>query len=394
MVLPEPTMPLATRPLAANHLAVLTPGAAPVHAAAVVSGPIDAAAATASPRLAAQRGVLCLDLPLRHAGNRRVRVPWECVGPIDAPCVLVAGGISAGRHVAASAAFPERGWWDAQAGAGRPLDPARVRVLAIDWLGADGALDAPLDSADQADAIAGVLDALGIARLAAFVGCSYGAMVGLQFAARHGTRLGRLVAVSGGHRAHPYARAWRALQRRIAQLGRAEGASREGLALARQLAMLGYRTPAEFATRFDAAPVLVDGRACDPADAWLGARGDDYVARTTPTAFLRLSESIDLHAVDAARVRVPTTLVAVREDQLVPLDDLVRVAEALPALRRLHVLRSVFGHDAFLKEVEAIGAILEAALREAFAAERDAGDAGDAGLAPARVARACPGVAA
>jgi homoserine O-acetyltransferase len=356
MVLPEPTMYFATRSPAAAPTAFARSvvAGAHVHSADVRS------ADAASPD--AQRGVLDIALPLRHAGLRRVRVPWECLGPSGAPCVLVAGGISAGRHVAASAAFPERGWWDAQAGVGQALAPARLRLLAIDWLGADGALDAPIDSADQADAIAAVLDVLGIDRLAAFVGCSYGAMVGLQFAARHGDRLERLVAISGGDRAHPFARAWRALQRRIARLGRAEGASREGLALARQLAMLAYRTPAEFAARFDAAPVLADGRARDPADAWLCARGDDYVARTTPTAFLRLSESIDLHDVDPVRVRVPTTLVAVREDQLVPLDDLVRVAGRLPALRRLHVLRSVFGHDAFLKEVDAIAGILDEAL--------------------------------
>src|SRR5690606_8896349 len=115
---------------------------------------------------------------------------------------------------AASDAFPLPGWWDAQVGDGRALDPSRHCILAIDWLGADGALDAPIDPADQADAIAALLDALGIERLAGFVGCSYGAMVGLQFAARHPVRLSRLVAVSGTHRAHPYASAWRALQRR------------------------------------------------------------------------------------------------------------------------------------------------------------------------------------
>jgi len=328
----------------------------------------------------ARRGLLEATLTLRHAGARRVRIAWECLGRDDAPCVLVAGGISAGRHVAASDAFPEPGWWQDQAVAGAVLDPERVRVLAIDWLGADGTLDAPLDTADQADAIVRVLDALGIDQLAAFVGCSYGALVGLQLAAIHPARLGQLVAISGGERAHPYARAWRSLQRRIARLGRAEGASREGLALARQLAMLSYRTPEEFAERFAEAPALDDdGIACDASDGWLVARGADYVARTTQTAFLRLSESIDLHAVEATAVRVPTTLVGVREDRLVPAEDLVGLAARLPALRRLHLLRSRYGHDAFLKEPVAIAAILREAL---------AGIDADATVAP------CPAVAA
>jgi homoserine O-acetyltransferase len=298
----------------------------------------------------------------RHAGTRRVHVRYEWQGPEDAPLVVVAGGISAHRHLGACARYPEPGWWPQQAGAGLALDTRAYRLLAIDWLGADGTLDAPIDSADQADAIALVLDRIGLRRAAAFVGCSYGAMVGLQFAARHGQRLGLLVAVSGGAGAHPYASAWRALQRRILQLGRSEGGSREALSLARQLALLSYRTPEDFAERFAGPAALLDGRVRCAAEDWLQARGAHYVARTAPTAFARLSESIDLHALDPAQVQVPTVLVAVEEDRLVPRADLVALAERLPDTRRLHLLRSRFGHDAFLTEHEAIAAILREAL--------------------------------
>src|SRR5205085_677037 len=125
-----------------------------------------------------------LRLELRHAGPRRVTLRYEWQGPEDAPLLVVAGGISAGRHVGACARFPEAGWWPQQAGEGLALDTRRFRILAIDWLGADGALDAPIDSADQADAIAAVLDRIGQRRVAAFIGCSYGAMVGFAFATR------------------------------------------------------------------------------------------------------------------------------------------------------------------------------------------------------------------
>ena len=313
----------------------------------------------------AGRDAFALTLALRHAGPRRVTVRYEWQGPEDAPVLVVAGGISAGRHAGACERFPEPGWWPRQAGAGLALDTRRFRLLSIDWLGADGSLDAPIDSADQADAIAAVLDRIGQRRVAAFVGCSYGAMVGLAFAARHGARLGLLLAISGGAGAHPYASAWRALQRGVLALGRTEGGSREALSLARQLALLSYRTPAEFAERFDAPVALVDGRARCAAEDWLQARGADYVARTAPTAFARLSESIDLHALDPATVAVPVVVVAVEEDRLVPHADLVALAEALPNTRRLHLLRSRFGHDAFLTEHAAIAAILRDALAEA-----------------------------
>jgi homoserine O-acetyltransferase/O-succinyltransferase len=308
------------------------------------------------------RGVCALTLPLRHAGSRRVQVAWECIGPADAPLLVVQGGISATRHVAASPQFRECGWWEAQVGGGRALDPQRCRVFAIDWLGADGALDAAIDPSDQADAIAAVLDALGLGRVAVFVGASYGAMVGLQFAARHGGRLDRLVAISGAHRSHPQATALRVIQRRIVRLGRNQAAVREALALARSLAVIGYRTADEFDARFDAEPSFDDGRARFAVEDYFDAVGPRFVARFTPTAYLRLSESIDLQRVDPAAVRVPTELVAIEQDQIVPLRDLYALAEGIGARCRLHRIASRFGHDAFLKEGAAIDAILRRAI--------------------------------
>jgi len=310
----------------------------------------------------AGRGVLLQRLALRHAGLRELRIAYEWQGPADAPVIIVAGGISAHRHIAASAAYPEAGWWDAQAGADRALDSTRFRLLAIDWLGSDGGLDVAIDSADQADAVAAVLDHLDVRRAFAFVGCSYGAMVGLQFAARHGARLGRLVAISGADRPHPYASAWRSLQRGIVALGCSESGRREALSLARQLAMLSYRTPEEFAARFDAPVQLVDGVArCASAD-YLESCGTRYVARTAPTAFLRLSESIDLHAVAAETIAVPCVVVAIDEDRLVPLHTLEALAGKLGARCRLERFSSPFGHDAFLTEPARIAAILTDAL--------------------------------
>lgn len=309
----------------------------------------------------ARRGALSFELAMRHAGVRRVELRYECLGDAALPAVLVAGGISAGRHVSASEAFPLPGWWDAQVGEGRALDPARHCIVAIDWLGADGLLDAPIDPADQADAIAALLDALDIERLAGFVGCSYGAMVGLQFAARHPARLARLVAISGSHRAHPYASAWRALQRRAVALGALQCDERDGLSLARQLAILSYRTPEEFDERFGPARVA-GGVVRVEAEDYLDHCASKYVAATSPTAFLRLSESIDLQAVDARGIRVPVTVVAVAEDRLVPVEDAYALVERLK-VPRLHVLRSRYGHDAFLKEHAAIGGVLREALR-------------------------------
>jgi homoserine O-acetyltransferase len=318
----------------------------------------------------ARRGEFDITLDLRHAGPRSVTLRYEVLGDPALPAVLVAGGISAHRHVAASAAFAQPGWWDAQVGTDRAIDPARHCIVSFDWIGADGALDVVIDPADQADAIAALLDALGIGRLHAFVGSSYGAMVGLQFAAHHRTRLRHLVAISGTHRAHPYASAWRALQRRAVALGALQCDESHGLALARQLAILSYRTPEEFASRFDSVEVA-NGRVRVGAEDYLDHCGAKYATNTPPAAFVRLSESIDLQSIEPERIDVPVTVVAIAEDRLVPVEDAYVLAERLRGETRLCVLRSAFGHDAFLKEVDAIAGVLreslEAASREVTA---------------------------
>jgi homoserine O-acetyltransferase len=99
------------------------------------------------------------------------------------------------------------------------------------------------------------------------------------------------------------------------------------------------------------------------AEDYLDAAGAQYVARTPVTAYLRLSESIDLHRVDPAAILPPTVVVAVEGDRLVPLADLVGLVEGLGPRGSLRVLRSPYGHDAFLKETDRIDAILATAFR-------------------------------
>jgi homoserine acetyltransferase len=60
-----------------------------------------------------------------------------------------------------------------------------------------------------------------------------------------------------------------------------------------------------------------------------------------------------LHFVYATRVATRCTVVAVREDQLVPIADMRSLAARLPDAQ-LHELSSAHGHDAFLKEGTAL----------------------------------------
>lgn len=305
-------------------------------------------------------------LSLHHGGSLpQARVGWRLEGAPGAPIVAALGGISAHRRVFDAQAGGQ-GWWSELAGPGRSLDSLRLRVLGIDYLGASGESTGPtsggefpsLSSYDQAEVLRGLMDHLGIARLRAVVGASYGGMVALALAERYPQRVERLLVLSAADRTHPMATAWRSVQRRIVRFALAVGRPTEGLELARSLAMATYRSPHEFAARFAFAPIANDGRFVFPVEQYLAARGRDYAARYLPESFLCLSESIDLHAVDARRVDVPTTLVAVREDQLVPLADMQALAGRLPR-GRLHEISSPFGHDAFLKEAQQLRPIFE-----------------------------------
>lgn len=322
-----------------------------------------AAGASVPEVLDVAEGVLALGerLVLHHGGClERARLAWRLEGRRGAPVVAALGGISAHRRVF-DVTRPRAGWWDEVVGPTRALDALRVRVLGIDYLGGSGESTTPaagesfpsLSSYDQAEALRRLLDHLQIERLRAIVGASYGGMVGLAFADRYPERVAQLLVISAADRTHPMATAWRSVQRRMLRFAVAIGQGPEGLKLARALAMASYRSPAEFAARFSQPPRRVHEQWVFPVEEYLFARGSDYAARYRPESVLCLSESIDLHAVDARRIGTPTELVAVREDQLVPLDDMRALASRLPRAR-LHEISSLHGHDAFLKEAEAL----------------------------------------
>lgn len=314
-----------------------------------------------------QEGVLELPQPfaLHHGGTLpKVRVAWRLAGAAGGPVVVALGGISAHRQVHGNESA--RGWWDGIVGPHQALDTTCVRVLGLDYLGGSGGSTGPasgqrdfpsISAFDQAELLERVRAGLGIERIAAIAGASYGGMVALAYAARYPHRVGQLVVISAAHRTHPMATAWRSLQREIVRFGVANEDSAGGLRLARALAMATYRTPGEFADRFAGEPSRRDQRFEFPVERYLLARGDAYVQSYRAESFVCLSESIDLHRVDPASITTPVTLVAVREDQLVPLADMRELAGQLAGPSQLIELSSPFGHDAFLKESQALTAV-------------------------------------
>jgi homoserine O-acetyltransferase/O-succinyltransferase len=319
----------------------------------------------------AQEGVLEMrgDMSLFHGGKLSgVRIAWRLTGPAEAPVVCALGGISANRYVCATE-DPRQSWWAPIVGSAGALDSDRFRVLSFDYLGGSGDSTGPeegaafpsISSYDQAAVLLALLDELGIKSLRAIAGGSYGGMVALAFGERHPERVSQLLVIGAADRAHPMSTAWRSVQRRIVRFAADCGRAKDGVQLARALAMSTYRSSEEFAARFGGLPTQADEGFVFPVEDYLFSRGADYAAKTKSEAFLCLSESIDLHRVDASRIFVPTAAVAIREDQLVPLADVRTMVARLPS-GRLHEISSVYGHDAFLKESEQLRPIFHAAV--------------------------------
>lgn len=315
------------------------------------------------PSLTIRRSVRRVTIsPKYGSGAVEVDVRYAWCGAPDAPTVIVQGGISADRDVVTLDREASPGWWQELVGAGAAIDLNQWRVLAMDWLDPSDLGTSAVSSEDQADALAGLLQALGIAQAHAFVGSSYGAMVALAFAARHSASVDRLVLLAGAHRPHPLATAQRSVQRGIVRLGQASGRVDEALSLARQLAMTTYRGSAEFGKRFAGAPELREDRFHFPVEDYLEHAGRRFVERFDANRFLGLSESIDLHDVAPERVPVPATLIGFPSDRLVPLADLCELQARMRGAATLEVVDSPFGHDAFLKEPEQLAPLLRAAL--------------------------------
>lgn len=295
---------------------------------------------------------------------REVVVRYRWLGVSDGPVVVVQGGTSSGRRVAALPGESGRGWWPACVGDSKVVDTRRFRVLALDWITPAELPGVPaISTEDQAQAIVGVLARHGITRAYAHVGASYGGMVGQALAVREPQLVGRLVVISAAHRSHPMTTALRVVQRRIVEAaGDDPAAQRRALAIARGLAVTTYRSEREFGQRFTAPAMVAETGVRLHVEDYLDAVGERFAAAITPERFCALSESVDLHEIDPRAITVPTTLIGVGSDRLVPIDDMRRLAHAISAPCSLYELEGLYGHDTFLKESERVGRIVATAL--------------------------------
>lgn len=147
-----------------------------------------------------------------------------------------------------------------------------------------------------------------------------------------------------------------------------------GMAIARGIGQISYRTRSEFDSRFgrahqDAEDPLNGGRY--RIESYLEHQGETLWPRFDPNSYIVLSEAMNHHDIGRGRggaaaalalVEATVTVVGISSDRLYPLALQEELAADLPTTPAVQVVESVVGHDGFLVETEAVGAAVRAAL--------------------------------
>jgi homoserine O-acetyltransferase len=144
---------------------------------------------------------------------------------------------------------------------------------------------------------------------------------------------------------------------------------KSGLSLARQIAMVSYRSDASFADRFERERVAsaADLRSFRPllekqfqVESYLRYQGDKLVQRFDANSYLYITRAMDLHDVGLGRggwqqalstIRIPTLCIGIDTDILYPAREQQEIASSIPHASYREI-RSRHGHDAFLIEFE------------------------------------------
>lgn len=259
------------------------------------------------------------------------------------------------------------GGWEPFVGPGRALDTRRLCVVAPNLLGScygtrysrrkKGSRRPPaVTTRDMARLAARLLDRLGVGRAALVAGGSLGGMVALELAATLPERAAAAAVFAAPAAPCAWGSGWNHVHREAVKV-----AGLRGLALARMVGMLTYRTPGEVEGRFGSAAPDSAAPAAAPAEpsvrGYLTHHGEKLVRRFSASSYLALLDAMDSHDVGRGRGGVAAALsafagrltaVGIPGDLLYPPEVVKGWATATGA--EYHELASSHGHDAFLIE--------------------------------------------
>ena len=337
-------------------------------------------------------------------GVRLAYETWGELSPERDNAVLVLHALTGDSHVvgAAGPGHPTPGWWGHLIGPGQALDTDRWFVVAPNILGGCQGSTGPASAApdgqawgsrfprlttrDQVAAEIALADLLGIDAWALVLGGSAGGMRAVEWAVTVPDRVRRLMLLATTPAASADQIAWCHAQVRAITADPVwaggdfprTGAPGPvaGLAVARQIAHITYRSAAELAVRFGRADqtgesVPAGGRYA--VQSYLDHHGSKLIGRFDAGSYVILTEAMNSHDVGRgrggieaalARITARTMVAGIDSDRLYPVAESERLAAGIPTADPLVVIPSDHGHDGFLIEVDAVGKLVAELLSE------------------------------
>ena len=331
------------------------------------------------------------------------QIAYETWGNLDAAsgnAVLICHALTGDAHAYGEAGpgQPTPGWWNDFIGPGRPIDTDRFFVVCANVLGGCQGTTGPasinpvtgkrwggdfpvVTIRDVVRSQRALAQHLGIQRWMAVVGGSMGGMQALEWATSYPDRCGSLVIIASTAAASAQQIAWSQVGRQaIVDDPAYEGGHyydaapgkgpHLGLANARRIAMIHYRSDEEFDRRFDRysndaiEPFRLDHRF--DVESYLDYQAAKIQWRFDANTYLILNKMMDLHDVGRGRggveqalkrITCPSLLMSVRTDFLYPRHQQIRIVNALKGRVPVeHIdIDSDNGHDGFLTEPEQTG---------------------------------------
>ena len=311
--------------------------------------------------------------------------------------ILVEHALTGDSHVVGQAGHghPTPGWWPDVIGSGASLDSDRYFIVAVNVLGGCQGSTGPSTRAadgrswgsrfprvtirDQVAAEARLADVLGVERWHTVVGGSMGGMRTLEWVASFPDRVGTAVALATSGYASAEQIGWS--QTQILSIRNdpwfAGGdyydnpqGPEAGLAIARRIAHITYRSELELHERFDRGvqdePVGGNGRPRFTVESYLDHHGGKLAGRFDANSYAVLSEAMNSHDIGRGRGGLKAALAPfagrlvvapVDSDRLYPPRLSQELVEARPGTE-LVTITSMVGHDGFLTEVDQVATLL------------------------------------
>ncbi len=312
--------------------------------------------------------------------------------------VLVCHALTGSHHVSGPDVEGLPGaWWDPIVGPGKAIDTSRFCAVCFNVLGScygstgpasldpstgrPYAMSFPIISVrDMVKAQREALRSLGIDRIALVIGGSLGGMQALEWACSYPEMVERAVVIAAPARLYPQAIAFNEVQRKAITSDPdwkggdyyPERGPVRGLAVARMLGMITYRSEMCFASRWmrEAVGDVFDWNGKFKVESYLHHHGEELVRRFDANCYLYLTKAMDLHDVSRGRgsleealgrMRGPLLGVGISSDMLFPnwqVEEITRAASRAGVKATYEEITSDNGHDAFLIDFDQLDEIL------------------------------------